>query len=87
MSDEPFHEDAHNDEYHIEPLRLIDAAEAVGVALSEVADAATGRCPYPPAMLDMPGHPEILDEFTTEELEQATDFLCRLGVLFRHADN
>jgi hypothetical protein len=74
-------DDGIHDEYFIEPLRLIDAADAVGVALAEVADAKTGRCPYPPAMLDMPGHPEVLDEFTSEELEEATAFLCRLGFL------
>ena len=45
-------------EYFIEPLRLIEAADAVAEALAEVADASTGRCPYPPAMLGMPssGH-------------------------------
>lgn len=68
-------------EFFIEPLRLIDAAEAVAEALSQVADASTGRCPYPPALLGMPDHPECLDEFTTEELEEATAFLCRLGIL------
>ena len=82
-----FNDDAYNDEYYMEPLRLIDAAEAVGVALAAVADKETGRCPYPPAMLDMPDHPEVLDEFTTEELEEATAFLCRLGVLARRSDN
>ena len=70
-----------NDEYLIEPLRLVDAADAVGVAIAQVADAATGRCPYPPAMLDMPDHPACLDGFTSEELEEATAFLCRLGYL------
>ena len=70
-----------DDEYIIDPMRLIDAADAVGVALAEVADASTGRCPYPPAMLEMDEHPECLDEFTAEELEEATAFLCRLGFL------
>lgn len=74
-------DDGNFNEYFIEPLRLIEAADAVGLALTEVADAATGRCPYPPAMLEMPGHPECLDGFTAEELEEATAFLCRLGVL------
>jgi hypothetical protein len=32
-------------------------------------------------MLDMPDHPACLDEFTAEELEEATAFLCRLGYL------
>lgn len=70
-----------NNEYFIEPMRLVDAADAVGVAIAQVADATTGRCPYPPAMLDMPDHPACLDEFTTEDLEEATAFLCRLGYL------
>lgn len=70
-----------DEEYFIEPLRLIDAAEAVAAALTEVAETGTGKCPYPPAMLDMPDHPECLDQFTSEELEEATAFLCRLGVL------
>ncbi|HZW10519.1 MAG TPA: hypothetical protein VFF69_11510 [Phycisphaerales bacterium] len=70
-----------DDEFFIDPLRLIEAAEAVAEALAEVADASTGRCPYPPALLGMPEHPECLDPFTTEELEEATAFLCRLGIL------
>ncbi len=70
-----------DNEYIIEPLRLIEAADAVAEALAEVADASTGRCPYPPAMLGMPDHPECLDGFTADELEEATAFLCRLGVL------
>lgn len=82
-----FNDETQHDEFTIEPLRLIDAAEAVGVALSEVAEEGSGRCPYPPAMLDMPGHPEVLDEFTSEELEEATAFLCRLGVLVRRSEN
>jgi hypothetical protein len=70
-----------HDEYSMDPLRLTDAADAVGVALAAVADTSTGRCPYPPAMLEMPDHPECLDGFTSEELEEATAFLCRLGFL------
>lgn len=71
----------HDDVFADDPTRLIDAADAVGLALAEVADADTGRCPYPPAMLEMPGHPVYLDEFTAEELQAATEFLCRLGFL------
>jgi len=69
------------DDFLIDPLRLIEAADAVGVALAQVADSATGRVPYPPAMLEMDDHPECLDAFTAEELEEATAFLCRLGFL------
>jgi hypothetical protein len=68
-------------DFIIDPLRLIDAADAVGLALAEVVDSSTGHCPYPPAMLKMPDHPECLDEFSAEELEEATAFLCRLGFL------
>lgn len=75
-----FH-DPNFEDSHFEADRLLDAADAVAEALTEVAEAGTGRCPYPPALLDVPGHPECLDEFTGEELEEATAFLCRLGFL------
>lgn len=71
----------HHDAHAIDPLRLIDAADAVGQALAEVADASTGRCPYPPALLDSPDCPECLRGFSTEEVEEATRFLCRMGFL------
>ncbi|MBK7404136.1 MAG: hypothetical protein IPJ41_05765 [Phycisphaerales bacterium] len=72
-------------EFIIEPLRLIEAADAVAEVLREVAESGTGRCPYPPSMLQMPDHPERLDEFSSEELVEATAFLCRLGVLVHRA--
>lgn len=71
----------HDDIFDQDPTRLIDAADAVAEALSEVADAETGRCPYPPALLDWPDRPACLDGYTADELEEATRFLCRMGFL------
>ena len=71
----------YDESFALDPMRLIDAADAVGEALTEVADAETGRCPYPPALLDRPDRPACLDGFTAEELEEATRFLCRMGFL------
>ncbi|MFG0259760.1 MAG: hypothetical protein ACF8LK_05330, partial [Phycisphaerales bacterium JB041] len=60
----------HDDIFSQDPTRLIDAADAVAEALTEVADAETGRCPYPPTLLDWPDRPACLDGFTAEELEE-----------------
>ncbi len=70
-----------NDSTVLEPLRLIDAVAAIEAVLAEIADPGTGYCPYPPALLNLPTPPAALVGFTHEELEEATVFLCRLGVL------
>jgi hypothetical protein len=61
--------------------RLIEAADAVCEALAQVADAETGRCPYPPDLARSPESPACLDAFSLEEVTEASAFLCRLGLL------
>lgn len=65
----------------LSPERLLEAAEAVMLALTEVADESTGRCPYPPDLLGSESQPDCLRGFTRYEVEEATQFLCRLGYL------
>lgn len=60
--------------------RLIEAADAVIVAVSERVQA-DGVSPYPPDMLGSPDQPESLVLFTRAEVEEATAFLVRMGVL------
>ncbi len=60
--------------------RLIEAADAVIVAVSEQVQA-HGVSPYPPDMLGSADQPEALLQFTRVEVEEATAFLVRLGVL------
>ncbi len=71
----------HKDTTVQESARLIDAVAAIEALLDEIADPGTGFCPYPPALLSLPTPPARLVGFTVEELEEATLFLCRLGVL------
>lgn len=70
----------------IEPLRLCDAAEAVLQAMVEVAEqrARAGKSPEWPNPVDLigkPGTPAVLTEFTRDEVEEATMFLIRMGVI------
>jgi hypothetical protein len=65
----------------MEPLRLCDAAEAVMIAVVEVADQHSGKWPYPPDLMGSPNQPAVLAEFTRDEIVEATDFLVRLGFL------
>lgn len=60
--------------------RLIDAADAVIVAVSQRVQV-HGVSPYPPDMLGAPDQPEALERFTRGEVEEATAFLVRMGVL------
>lgn len=64
----------------IDPQRLCDAAEAALRAAVERADA-TGAWPYPLALMGTPDQPECLCDFTKFEIEQACEFLVRMGYL------
>ncbi|MDX9910502.1 MAG: hypothetical protein RBS39_01585 [Phycisphaerales bacterium] len=68
----------------IDADRLFAASEAVVLAVSELAAAGVERCPYPPSLLGTPDQPECLADFTRHELEEATAFLVRMGVLAQH---
>jgi hypothetical protein len=70
-----------NDE--ISPERLIEAAEACIRAIVEVWRRRGGRCPYPPDLLGCADEPNDLEAFTRREIEEASEFLARLGFIDR----
>ena len=65
----------------IQPNRLFDAADAVLQAVVEVADEFDGVYVFPTRLLGSPLQPACLRDFTEFEVQQATEFLVRLGVL------
>lgn len=65
----------------IDPKRLCDAAEAALLAAVEGANKADGRWAYPPDLMGTSAQPKCLAGFTRDEIEQATRFLRRLGML------
>lgn len=67
--------------------RLTLAADAVLRAVLEVARERGGASPYPPDLMGSPDQPQCLVEFTHYEIEQATDFLMRLGFLSTTGDD
>lgn len=71
---------------HINADRLIEASEAVLRAVLEVSRERGGASPYPPDLMGTPDQPADLVEFTRYEIEQATDFLVRLGLLSTNRD-
>ena len=68
----------------IQPRRLLDAADAVLQAVLEVAEELNGSYVHPPKIMGSAIQPECLCDFTMNEVEQATHFLVRLGVLPDH---
>lgn len=69
----------------MDPERLCDAAQAALLAAAEVAQQTGGKWPYPADLLGTPMQPRCLAAFTRWEMEQACDFLVRLGMLERRA--
>ncbi len=65
----------------LDPLRLCDAAEAVLIAVVDAAERMGGRWPDPVQLVGTPLCPESLKPYSRDEVEQATEFLVRLGFL------
>jgi hypothetical protein len=65
----------------IQPERLLEAADAVLEAIIEVADEFDGLYMHPPQLLGTTLQPLCLREFTAFEIQEATQFLVRLGVI------
>jgi hypothetical protein len=63
----------------IDPDRLLQAAEAAMAAAKEVAEYTGGPRPYPLDLMGAELQPPCLAPFTRWEIEQACDFLVRLG--------
>lgn len=70
-----------NSQGRIEPDRLVDAAEAVLRAATEIAAKIGGAITNPLAVAGTPAQPPCLAPFAVWEVEQACAFLVRLGFL------
>ncbi len=68
----------------IAPRRLVEAADACLQAVSEVADDLSGSYVHPPRLMGTTIQPDCLREYTPFEVQQATEFLVRLGLLPDH---
>lgn len=68
----------------LHPTRLCVAADAVLEAVVEVAEGLNGSYVHPPRLMGSTIQPECLCEFTLFEVEEATRFLVRLGILPDH---
>lgn len=64
----------------ITPERLWEAAEAALLAAAEIANT-TGHLPYPPDLMGSSMQPDFLAAFTRWEIQQASEFLVRMGML------
>ncbi|MHC4769137.1 MAG: hypothetical protein ACYTEI_10555 [Planctomycetota bacterium] len=65
----------------IQPERLLDAADAVLEAVIEVGKDFDGLYVHPPQLMGSKIQPQCLCEYYVFEVEEATRFLVRLGVL------
>jgi hypothetical protein len=65
----------------VDPIRLCDAATAVLHALAEVAERRGEPWPYEAPAASAAKQPPCLSDFTRREIEEATAFLIRLGIL------
>ena len=65
----------------LQPERLLEAADAVLEAIIEVADEFDGLYLHPPRLLGTTLQPLCLREFTSFEVQEATQFLVRLGII------
>lgn len=63
----------------LSPDRLCDAAEAALKAAVEASEG--GPWPYPADLMGATNQPECLTQFTRWEIEQASEFLVRLGMI------
>jgi hypothetical protein len=61
--------------------RLCEAAEAALKAAAEIGEERGGDWPYPVDLMGGADQPECLCEFTRWEIQQACEFLVRMGML------
>ncbi|MBX3357017.1 MAG: hypothetical protein KF745_01180 [Phycisphaeraceae bacterium] len=66
---------------NLDPKRLCDAAEAALLAAVQTADQTGSGWKYPPDLIGTNAEPRCLAGFTRGEIEQASRFLIRLGML------
>lgn len=65
----------------LSPDRLCEAAQVSLRAAVEAAEHTEGRWPYPADLMGRQNCPECLDGFEAWEIEQACQFLVRLGMI------
>ena len=65
----------------VTPERLLEAAEAALAAAKDVAEYIKGPIPYPADLMGSELQPDSLSQFTRFEIEQASLFLLRMGML------
>ncbi len=63
----------------IAPDRLMAAVDALYLAQEELGDFGLPR--YPPDLMGQPHQPAAFTDFTRHEIEEATFFLARLGLI------
>ncbi len=66
---------------HLSAERLCEAAEAALRAAADVAEYTGGPWPYPADLMGSPLQPDWLSEFTKFEIEAASEFLVRMGLI------
>lgn len=71
----------HEESESLSAARLMDAAEAVLLAVAEVSELSNGQYIDPVEILGSSYQPEVLCDFTREEVVEATAFLHRMGML------
>jgi hypothetical protein len=71
----------HKYKQQIDPDRLWQAAEASISAALDVARYTGGPMPYPVDLMGSPLQPDCLSEFTRHEIEEACEFLIRMGFM------
>lgn len=74
------HRDNESNE-QLSPERLFEAAEAALAAVKENAEFTGGAGAYPLDLMGTPVQPACLAPFTRYEIEQACEFLVRMGAL------
>jgi hypothetical protein len=65
----------------LDPERLIDAADAIIAALDEYKIDTRGGTIAPIELLGAPNQPKVLCDYTRWEIEQASAFMTRLGLI------
>ncbi len=68
-------------EQQLSPQRLFEAAEATLVAAAQLEHAREKQRVHVPALMGTSRQPRCLDEFARWEIEEASAFLVRLGLL------
>ena len=70
-----------NDSDQVDPVRLMQAVDAIIEALEEYKIETRGGTMAPTELLGSPMQPKALCDYTRWEIEQASAFMTRMGLL------